>query len=320
MKLYVLSPDGWNETTDIPSEFMDQNIHSMLLFHPENCDAKHEVECDPSVTFTFNLDLHEVEFQRDNDEKPVKGLLCSLSVTNLENQEDEYDIKFQCQTIDKHLEFNIKSNYAALNDDQFTPENPEEFIKSFLEAHIPITSPAYEDTNVTKVPAVKNQLENLLKEFKIRRDSFTPPPITPILFTKLHVSQTMRPICKPQVNKYKSLMDKNQFNWDSTVIDVVKHKSINGHYEVINGNSRFLAASEQKTAKKSYPQEIKCRIHETSDKFGTLAVGLNIAKTKTELPLNNIEKVSIVRKLLEANNISRQLASASDIQKLHDYF
>jgi hypothetical protein len=87
MKLFRLSPDGWDEAAAVPDELADENAYAFLIFEPEEWDDDCELVETSSVTFTFNLADKMVVFQRESDIIPVRGVLWFLKLLD-SNDED----------------------------------------------------------------------------------------------------------------------------------------------------------------------------------------------------------------------------------------
>uniref|UniRef100_A0A914PAC2 Uncharacterized protein n=1 Tax=Panagrolaimus davidi TaxID=227884 RepID=A0A914PAC2_9BILA len=92
------------------------------------------------------------------------------------------------------------------------------------------------------------------------------------------------------------------------------------NYEIAKGNHTFAACLQAKAAKKWVPQNLKCKVYERSDKYGVLEIALTARKISKDYPLSYIEKIGALRKTLEKNNISRELATTGKISELKNLF
>jgi hypothetical protein len=91
-----------------------------------------------------------------------------------------------------------------------------------------MTSPADTEIHLFEPSPVQEQLNDLCQNLKRERDLLPSPPVTDIAFNKLVVNQTFRKICRKQVLKLKSPMEKSKFDWDSTIFAVVRDETCQG--------------------------------------------------------------------------------------------
>uniref|UniRef100_A0AC34G9Y1 Uncharacterized protein n=1 Tax=Panagrolaimus sp. ES5 TaxID=591445 RepID=A0AC34G9Y1_9BILA len=277
MKLFSLNHNGWQEVGEVPSNLIDAEVHTLLIFREPLCSNEPTAELTPSSALVFDFVTNEVQFQRDSDSQPLTRSLCSMAfVPGIESEytikfqrdsdsqpltgslcsmafvpgiENEYTIKVHCQNADSHLQFHIPSSLAVFEDDDLAPDEIQDFVISITATREIVISHADEEIHVATVTPAQEKLKALMCTLENNKLKMFASPTNSILATKLHHNLAVRCLCEPRINEIRILIENKQLDFNSIVFHVLPHRTIPDNFEVVKGNQTFAAYLQLKSLK-----------------------------------------------------------------------